>query len=180
MAPNAKDKASAEPKKQKSLMAFFSKGPAATPGSTTKSAGKPFVAPKPVKRDASQSSVSSSRSQMSPVTPELKRPNIRALNSSAAASSTSSYGGSSVKDTPPTSDLIDVDMMSDEEDRNQRVRVKTVSNRFLFDASLCDLNDMTVEWEAQDYFGGFRRGFGGIWCVFSDKRGIDASSIFAN
>lgn len=154
MAPNAKDKATAEPKKQKSLMAFFSKGPAATP--SAKSAGKPFVAPKPVKRDASQSSVSSAISHASPVTPELKRPNVRALNSSAAASSASSYGGSSVKDTPPTSDLIDVDMLSDEEDRNQRVRVKTVSIQPLFDASLSESNGMIVEWEAQDYPGRLR------------------------
>jgi len=60
-----------------------------------------------------------------PQTPESKRPDFALLNSSAAVS-TSSYGGSSSKETPPSSDaIIDVDMLSSEEE-DKRVRVKTV------------------------------------------------------
>lgn len=48
-------------------------------------------------------------------TPESKPPPVKLLTSSAALSCRSSDGGSSFKDTPPTSDPIDVDMASDEE-----------------------------------------------------------------
>ena|ERR1700761_1188633 len=90
--------------KQKSLMTWFGKAPDNPPRKSTP------------KQPASNATTV-------PQTPESKRPDLRVLNSSAAASA-SSYGGSSSKDTPPTSDVIDIDMLSDQEDR--RVRVTTV------------------------------------------------------
>ncbi|KAJ6618260.1 muts domain V-domain-containing protein [Mycena sp. CBHHK59/15] len=102
--------------KQKSLMVWFGKAPAKSePKSTPKQ---------------STSSVASKV----PQTPESKRPNVAFLNSSAAAS-TSSYGGSSAKDTPPTSDaVIDVDMLSSEEE-NRRVRVRTGKRKIIMEDS---------------------------------------------
>ncbi|KAF8068932.1 muts domain V-domain-containing protein [Lyophyllum atratum] len=102
MAPQPK--ANVEPK-QKSLMSFFAKGSNATPNAKPKPKTKP-VTPSD---DASTSQPSSQE----PRTPASKLANFDALNSSAMASSTSSRGHS----TPPTSDPIDVDMQSsDEED----------------------------------------------------------------
>jgi DNA mismatch repair protein MSH6 len=94
--------------KQKSLMNYFGKAPV-----------KPTPKPTP--------KASASNASKVPQTPESKGPDVAALNSSVAAS-TSSYGGSSPKETPPTSDVIDVDMFSSEED-DTRVRVKTVRLR---------------------------------------------------
>ncbi|KAJ7702418.1 DNA mismatch repair protein msh6 [Mycena rosella] len=111
--PPKTTKPSADAPKQKSLMSWFGKTPAkpapkATPKASTSSASKV------------------------PQTPESKRPDVNLLNSSAAAS-TSSYGDSS-KETPPTSDaVIDVDMLSEEEDR--RVRVKPAKRKIIAEDS---------------------------------------------
>lgn len=110
MAPT--QKSNAEPK-QKSLMTWFGKGPAATPNSKTT---KPSVKGS-AKSSASQSQPSSSQE---PRTPESKSLDFNALNSSVMASSASSIGRS----TPPTSDPIDVDMMSSDEDEGIRVQVR--------------------------------------------------------
>jgi DNA mismatch repair protein MSH6 len=111
MAPSSKPHA--EPLKQKSLMSFFSKGPNTTPNAKVqKSFAKP--APKASKPDAS----SSQQSSQDPCTPESKSMDLLALNSSAMGSSNSWRGRS----TPPTSDPIDVDMVSSDEDEKQIVR----------------------------------------------------------
>ncbi|KAJ7756787.1 muts domain V-domain-containing protein [Mycena maculata] len=100
---------------QKSLTTWFSKAPAkAAPRST------PFKAPAPTPKVA-------------PQTPQSKRPDDSVLNSSAAAS-TSSFGSNS-KETPPTSDaIIDVDMLSSEEE-DRRVRVKTGKRKIIVEDS---------------------------------------------
>ncbi|KAK0489289.1 muts domain V-domain-containing protein [Armillaria novae-zelandiae] len=99
MAPKAKP--STENMKQKSLMGWLSKGADATPAKSN--ASKPaFKAP-----NASTSKPKNLR------TPESTKPDIRVLSSSA---SVSSFGDGSIKDTPPTSDPIDLDMLSEEED----------------------------------------------------------------
>ncbi|KAK0501656.1 muts domain V-domain-containing protein [Armillaria luteobubalina] len=107
MAPKAKP--STENMKQKSLMGWLSKGADAIPAKSH--ASKPaFKAP-----NASTSKPKNLR------TPESTKPDIRVLNSSA---SVSSFGDGSIKDTPPTSDPIDLDMLSDEEDA-PRKRTRT-------------------------------------------------------
>ena len=122
MAPSSKPHT--EPMKQKSLMSWFGKGPSATPNAkTTKSSAK--LAPTSSKRDASSSQLSSSQE---PCTPESKSMNFLALNSSAMGGSASSRGRS----TPPTSDPIDVDMVSSDEDAKRSIRKpvsKNPSNR---------------------------------------------------
>ncbi|KAJ7445807.1 muts domain V-domain-containing protein [Mycena galericulata] len=113
MAP--KSKPTGDTSKQKSLMTWFAKAqPSAKP------------APKVTPKDASSAS-------KVPQTPENKRPDANALTSSAAAS-TSSYA-SSPKETPPTSDaIIDVDMLSSEEE-DRRVRVKTGKRKIIVEDS---------------------------------------------
>lgn len=120
MAPKAK--LAADTMKQKSLTSWFAQGP------TTKDT--PKAAPKPTGISTGVAASTSQESRaVEPKTPESKPISRRALNSSAAVSSRSSHGGSqsSIKDTPPTSDVIDVDMVSsDEEDRDKRVSAKNV------------------------------------------------------
>ncbi|KIK54062.1 hypothetical protein GYMLUDRAFT_49011 [Collybiopsis luxurians FD-317 M1] len=106
---------SSENLKQKSLIAFFGK-----PQTQSQSSSQPpkakKVAPKPKPKDASDGV---------PQTPASKKPDSRAANSSVVASS-SSYA-SSPTDTPPTSEAIDVDMLSDEEP--ERVKPKKTAKR---------------------------------------------------
>ncbi|KAJ3751674.1 hypothetical protein EV360DRAFT_89487 [Lentinula raphanica] len=103
---------SSESLKQKSLMSFFGQPQQSTPSSQVKKSkpaketqtnSKPK--PKPNLKDASSDSPMQ--------TPATKKIHSRVLNSSLAASS--SFYGSDIKDTPPTSDAIDVDMMESEE-----------------------------------------------------------------
>lgn len=102
--------------KQKSLMNFFTKPTDAKATSTKKPAAKPQ--PK-LPLDASKPG------SHTPKTPE--KADIPALSSPGLGSTMSSGGGSSVKQTPPdSSDPIDVDMLSAEEEK-ERVPVKSVS-----------------------------------------------------
>ncbi|KAJ7184166.1 hypothetical protein C8R46DRAFT_1063114 [Mycena filopes] len=111
MAPFKTPKATENGPKQKSLLTFFGKAPD----------------PKPKPKD------SPSNASKVPQTPQSKRPDVAALNSSAAAS-TSSYG-SNAHETPPTSDaIIDVDMLSSGEEE-KRVRVKTGKRKIVVDDS---------------------------------------------
>lgn len=106
MAPKDKGK---DALKQKSLTSFFSKTPDAS-GSHSK--------PKPTRKPGLKNLTTSAQFKIEddassepnePCTPETKTPNRRILTSSVVASSASSRGGS----TPPTSDPIDVDMISE-------------------------------------------------------------------
>src|ERR1700728_4493320 len=128
MAP-AKAKTNDSSMKQKSLTSFFGKPSAAKAGSSQKPAAQSSGKP---------SSLNASKSQ-NPRTPESKGLHTLAPNSSAGASSKSSGGGSSVKQTPPTSDPIDVDMLSAEEEENERVQAKGVSNSASHDTNLLKL-----------------------------------------
>jgi DNA mismatch repair protein MSH6 len=111
--------------KQKSLTSFFAKPTVGASSSQTK------TAPKPVVRKSSAMSIgeNASSSTHEPHTPETKLVNARALTSSVAASSTSSRAAS----TPPTSDPIDVDMLSDgeAEGENQTHARSVVSTRLM-------------------------------------------------
>ncbi|TFK72470.1 DNA mismatch repair protein Msh6 [Pluteus cervinus] len=105
--------ANADKMKQKSLMTFFQK-PSATGASKAPIQRTPAASSSAKSRpDASKNT---STSVTEPKTPEPKPRNTKALLASVAASSTSSYASSSFKDTPPSSDAIDVDMISDEDE----------------------------------------------------------------
>lgn len=110
--------------KQKSLMGWFSKAPA---GAQTKAASKPAPPQTPkLKKTPSSSSVLSGKAH------EAQK-DIRNKTSSDGFPSSdlrSSPGASrSAKDTPPTSDLMDVDMGS-ETDRKVS-KIKTVRDGVL-------------------------------------------------
>ncbi|KAF6764079.1 DNA mismatch repair protein msh6 [Ephemerocybe angulata] len=112
-----KPKASAESLKQKSLMSFFSKGPATTSKATPKlktpatknsSTAKDTGSTSNTKQDASKPRKTAPESSpLQPKTPNIKSLSTKALTSSVGPSSPTSSRGVS---TPPTSDPIDVDM----------------------------------------------------------------------
>lgn len=123
--------------KQKSLMSFFGKPTAVK----SVSGQKAFTSPSSGK---SSSALNASKAPKSSP-PESKNSDTLAPSSSAGISQKSSGGGSSVKQTPPTSsDPIDVDMLSAEEGENERVQAKAVSKivlLLLLYSYLCDLED---------------------------------------
>ncbi|KAH6917837.1 DNA mismatch repair protein msh6 [Coprinopsis sp. MPI-PUGE-AT-0042] len=122
MAP--KPKASAESLKQKSLMSFFAKAPA---GSSQKAEPKPkapATSSSKGTQDASKRKTGARSSSFSePKTPEGKSAGSRMPPSSQAESAGSSPGRS----TPPTSDPVDVDMISsgDEQEREEVAKPST-------------------------------------------------------
>lgn len=93
MSNSQKPKNAADGMKQKSLMGWFAKGGGSEGSQSAKSQPKA----KPAR------------------TPERKTLKDTAALSSSMASVRSSGAASSIKDTPPTSDAVDVDMMSVEE-----------------------------------------------------------------
>ncbi|KAJ3747148.1 muts domain V-domain-containing protein [Lentinula detonsa] len=117
---------SSENLKQKSLMSFFGKPQQSDVSS--QSYKKAPTEKKLTTKDASRVASSDNLLQ----TPATRKPDLRAFNSSAAASS-SSYS-SSIKDTPPTSDAIDVDMMSSEESDRSKPRLATKRRRVVDDS----------------------------------------------
>ncbi|KIY47863.1 DNA mismatch repair protein Msh6 [Fistulina hepatica ATCC 64428] len=100
MPPKAKP---GEGLKQKSLMSFFGK---ASASSTTSKADA--SRPKP-------------QNGLVPQTPVSKPPRVRNATSSSVMSSRSSGGESSARDTPPTSDFIDVDVDMSSEDAPHQI-----------------------------------------------------------
>jgi hypothetical protein len=107
MAPQ-KPKPQADAMKQKSLMSWFGQ-----PSSSNNSNPKPANAKLTAQNVASNSA---SKSRQVPKTPDPKGRDALVAISPAAMSSRSSDGGLSALDTPPTSDPIDIDMLSAEED----------------------------------------------------------------
>ncbi|KAH9922892.1 DNA mismatch repair protein Msh6 [Amylocystis lapponica] len=101
--------------KQKSLMSFFAK----PPGSSSSGASSNTQDPKPKPAAKSKPNTATDASSDPPV-PEVHTPMSKSQSSaiSSATYTRSSDGGLSAKDTPPTSDSIDVDMLSDEEDKD--------------------------------------------------------------
>ena len=119
MAPQPK--ASSESLKQKSLKSFFSKGPAkeaakSTHNSTKTNAIEKAAPSNSVPTASKRKNIPSSSPE--PKTPDSKYPNARYLSSPPAASPASSLGMT----TPPTSDVIDVDMYSQEEEEPRSIK----------------------------------------------------------
>ncbi|TRM62248.1 muts domain V-domain-containing protein [Schizophyllum amplum] len=101
--------------KQKTLMNYFTKGDV-----------KPKVKPAFKARQSDDAPVEEARP---PRTPESKRLTLHGLQSSGMASSASSMPDtSSIHDTPPTSDPVDIDM-DDEEEVHLRVKKSGKSKR---------------------------------------------------
>lgn len=118
MAPKLKSSQSNEKLKQKSLMSFFAKpAPGASPSSGASSSQSRVADISSDPPDPSQSS------------PHPKTPKTRVASSSAVKNATfsrSSDGGSSIHETPPTSDPIDVDMLSEEEGEDPKPKTVRV------------------------------------------------------
>ena len=121
--------------KQKSLMSFFGKKDGADSKVTPqKPALKQAIAATPAKADKLKSRQNEQSSSSSPAAKEVRTPLPKAgSQSSGIVSATytrSSDGASSAHETPPTSDPIDVDMLSDTDptDTLQSSTVKSVCN----------------------------------------------------
>lgn len=115
------DKAS-DKLKQKSLMAFFGKQPAKA-SSNVQSSGEKSKNQQPVENDAFSSRIrdpSTAAPSSDPAIPEVHTPLRKGSSQSSGAVSPtytkSSEQASSVRQTPPTSDPVDVDMLSDDDD----------------------------------------------------------------
>jgi len=126
MAPQ-KSTSQGDQKKQITLNAWFEKSTNLKTSSNAKSSKAKAPAPADLGVSASVSQVLPSGTRLGPKTPESKKPDARILNSSAGRSPLSSDGGYSAMDTPPTSDIVDVDMLSEEEEPKERIQVKSVS-----------------------------------------------------
>jgi DNA mismatch repair protein MSH6 len=100
----------AQPKKQVTLKNWFDKSSNASKATNKVASASQFA----------------SKTRSEPKTPESQRIDVRALNSSAVKSAASSEADFSAADTPPTSDAIDVDMLSAEE-MDESARSKRVS-----------------------------------------------------
>lgn len=118
----AKDGANASKMKQKSLMSFFNKAPAAGASSSSKPAAEAPTASKtassaPVKAADASERVQTDTSSDPPEarTPKSKHASLSSIVADASYTR-SSDGAESFAQTPPTSDPIDVDMLSAEED----------------------------------------------------------------
>ncbi|KAH9833177.1 DNA mismatch repair protein Msh6 [Rhodofomes roseus] len=110
--------------KQKSLMSFFGKHPA--PKTSASAVKEPKAQAKAGK--GGQKPASPDASSSSTVVKEARTPLSKATSQSSAVTSAmythSSDGGFSVHETPPTSDPIDVDMLSDDVDASGKKSVK--------------------------------------------------------
>jgi DNA mismatch repair protein MSH6 len=115
--------------KQKNLTAFFTKGP--TSGIAQAAKSTPFKTPtakkadsQKVQRDKDAFRSQASSSPVFPKTPGSDSSDIRVdLGSAVPPSSALS---SRLASSPPTSDVIDVDMFASDDEENQPVLVKTV------------------------------------------------------
>ncbi|KAG7098886.1 hypothetical protein E1B28_000786 [Marasmius oreades] len=116
MTSNLKSKSS-ETLKQKSLMSFFGKHSNNSSSSSTKPARK-TSATDIEKTDVSKKEVPEQAVSVTPQTPAS-----HVLDSTLSAPNTSSSPASTLKDTPPTSDAIDIDMLSDPEEPIAKQRI---------------------------------------------------------
>lgn len=102
--------------KQKSLMSFFGKQPAAN---TTAPAAKESTTQTKARANTDKLAKDSASSSK-PATKEPRTPLSKTTSQSSAITSAmytrSSDGGFSIHETPPTSDPIDVDMLSDDDE----------------------------------------------------------------
>ena len=116
MAPNA------DKMKQKSLMSFFGKKDGAdskAPSATNKPKPKPAVTATPAKSTKTKLRDKENPPSSPPAPTEVHTPmpkgNSQSSGIISATYTRSSVGGSSGRDTPPTSDPIDIDMLSEVE-----------------------------------------------------------------
>ncbi|TFY82733.1 hypothetical protein EWM64_g1284 [Hericium alpestre] len=128
--PNVKSKSSAGDMKQKSLISFFGKPADGSSNAKPKAGFKPPARTKHP-RVASDAHTSSSPPPESNAyqTPASKKNMPDSLAMASATYTRSSDGGSSFKDTPPTSDPIDVDLLSGEEDGEEVIVKKSRAKR---------------------------------------------------
>jgi hypothetical protein len=118
-----KSKPQADNLKQKSIVSWFGQPNSGNSSNTKSATSKPTT-----QKVASELSPNA---RQGPGTPHTKTQKTRPLNSPSALSSKSSDAGISVMETPPTSDPVDVDMMSVEEEEESVTGVKLVSSFFL-------------------------------------------------
>lgn len=118
MAPNAKS--NADKMKQKSLVSFFGKKDGADnkgPSATDKPNPKAAVTATPAKSTKTKPRDKENPPSSPGAPPEVHTPmpkgNSQSSGIASATYTRSSVGGSSGRDTPPTSDPIDVDMLSE-------------------------------------------------------------------
>jgi hypothetical protein len=117
-----KSKPQADNLKQKSIVSWFGQ-----PNSGNSSNAKSATSKLTTQKVASELA---SNARQEPGTPHTKTQKTRPMNSPSAFSSKSSDAGISVMETPPTSDPVDVDMMSVEEEEESVAGVKLVSSFF--------------------------------------------------
>lgn len=131
----AKDSQNASKMKQKSLVSFFGKAPAASASTSNSSQAKPAkasaAAPKPKQvANASKTQIErgSDDTSSDPLFPEARTPRSKNASLSSVVADAnftrSSDGASSVVQTPPTSDPVDVDMLSAEEAESKAMSSK--------------------------------------------------------
>ena len=120
MAPAAKPNATVDKMKQKSLMSFFGKKDDADTKAlpaNDKPKPKPAVTETPAKetrlKHREKENPPSSPAPVKEVHTPMPKGHSESSGIASATYTRSSEGGSSVHDTPPTSDPIDVDMLSD-------------------------------------------------------------------
>lgn len=110
--------------KQKSLMSFFGKTPTKDDAGNAKAAvaQKPKVAATPKTTKTSTKENVQDVDASSPIVKEARTPLPKGSSQSSgivsATYTRSSEGGSSARDTPPTSDPIDVDMLTDGDEQD--------------------------------------------------------------
>jgi DNA mismatch repair protein MSH6 len=120
--PPAKQKQQQEGMKQKSLMGWFSNPPDAKSSPVAAKPTRPRLSSTVADASSSTAPSSSLPLPQEPETPVQKKKNTAAV--SDANFTKSSDGGSSMPDVPPSSDPIDVDILSDEEARRQMRSVR--------------------------------------------------------
>lgn len=137
---SGKPSADASGMKQKSLMSFFGKASAGTSDSKVDSKEKQSVSRKPTKfKNASKSAPgpvndepSSDPPAASTRTPLAEHASQSSVLAGANNARSSDYA-SSVMETPPTSDPVDIDMLSpDEDDKKAKAHKVAVSRMYAF------------------------------------------------
>lgn len=133
---SAKSAADASGMKQKSLMSFFGKASVGANDSKSDTKEKQGTNKKPMKsKNASKSAPGPVNDEPSsdPLAPSTRTPLAKHASKSSVLAGTSnarsSDYASSAMETPPTSDPVDVDMLSPEEDDNETKVPKAAVSR---------------------------------------------------
>ncbi|OCH88410.1 DNA mismatch repair protein Msh6 [Obba rivulosa] len=133
--------------KQKSLMSFFVKAPANASTSGASSKGSSKKSSKPVPRERQTPDIPSSDPAVPPrdVHTPLSKGHSQSSGIASATYTRSSDGGLSAKDTPPTSDPIDVDMSDEEESVSRVSRAQSGLGRLKRKVVIEDSDDETFD-----------------------------------